>query len=185
MKIIGATGKAGSGKDTLLKGVALEMEFTHVFEIHGFADPIKDALEAIFGWRLEFWDDRDWREREMPELGRSPRYMAQTLGTEWGRKINPDIWLIIMKHRAKMFEDAPHVSPKVLMLPDVRFENEAAWIRESGGVLIEVVRGSPDDIEEADHISEAGVPDRYVTHSIINDGTIDELIVKGIMSCGF
>lgn len=203
MKIIGATGKAGSGKSSLLEGIATEMEFTHTSEIHSFADPIKDALNSMFGWRREFWLDREWKERSIPDLeyqlaaddgvpanaigeyrGNSPRRLAQTLGTEWGRgTVHPDIWLIIAKVKLKRFKEAPHVSPKIFMIADVRFENEAAWIRQEGGILVEVVRGSP-DIDEAAHSSETGVPDKYITHSLINDGTIDEMIVKGILLCG-
>jgi hypothetical protein len=90
--------------------------------------------------------------------------------------------MIVVKEKLKRFRAAPHQSPKVFMIPDVRFENEADWLRSEGGILIEVSRGSPG---EDSHASEAGVPDKYITHSIVNDGTIDELIVKGLMTCGF
>ncbi len=183
--IIGATGKAGSGKDELLNGMTTELELNYTFRKYGFADPIKRGLEAMFGWTPECWEDRDWKEREIPQLGRmiSPRYLAQTLGTEWGRGIHHDIWVKLAQQAYTEFDNQFGLSDKIFLLPDVRFKNEAAWIRAFGGTLIEVVRGSP-EIEESEHASEQGVPDKYITHSIVNDGTIDELIVKGIMLCG-
>jgi hypothetical protein len=194
VKLIGATGKAGSGKDTLALGLADELEFNYNFEIYHFADPIKKALNVMFGWTMDQWDDREWKETPVVGIEKSPRQLAQTLGTEWGRHlVDRDLWLKIAMERYMKFREYSASVPlphnlygepieSVMIVPDVRFANEAYWICKEGGTVIEVSRGSPDT--ESLHLSEAGVPDEYITHSIVNDGTIDEMIVKGIKLCG-
>lgn len=68
----------------------------------------------------------DWFESLEPPI--SPRYVLQTLGTEVGRAINPNIWV---NHLLKQTNN-PN---KLYVCTDVRFENEMRAIREGGGQL--------------------------------------------------
>jgi len=99
--------------------------------------------------------------------------MMQTIGTEWGRElINPSIWLLRADQVIAEWQEQDPALPGVV-ISDVRFENEATWLREQGGLLIHVSR--PDAAEVVIHASEAGVashPDDYLA---LNDGSIDEL----------
>lgn len=134
--IIGLTGAAGCGKDTAANLIASYMA------IHRFAlaTPIKRAINAMFDLASVAWDDRQWKEADQEIFGgRSPRFLAQTLGTEWGREmVSQDIWIRILEQRIELsrFRDNWPI-----VVTDIRFPNEARWIRDQGGVVVLIVRG--------------------------------------------
>lgn len=162
--LIGVTGKAGSGKDTFAK-YFIE---NHNFFRYSLADPIKRMIEAGFDLTPDIWDDREKKEKEIDWLSLSPRYLAQTLGTEWGRDwIHPDLWLLLAEQRLAKH---PHV-----IVPDIRFDNEAQWIEKNDGILVEVVGGIAPPVDNAGHSSETGVDRRLITTTIRNTGTIEQL----------
>lgn len=176
VKLVGLTGAAGCGKDELANGLA---GVFHI-DIHHMAGPLKRGLEVMFGLSPSIWDDRVKKEEILPLLGVSPRYLAQTLGTEWGRDlVHPQIWVLIA--------ELILVRKGALIVPDVRFENEAKWIWDQGGILIHIERPGQEIIKENGHSSEAGFDDKYITDRIVNDGTICDLVEKGreILECGF
>lgn len=166
-RLVGIAGLAGSGKDT----AADYLRTRYGFEKYSLAEPIKAALNAMFGWTSEMWEDREWKERPAHEAcGRSPRFLSQTLGTEWGRQVvDGEVWVARAHSRWMALHDGVDATfgplPR-LVIPDVRFQNEARWIREQGGVVVEVVRhGTP----QQDHASEAGIPDRLIDYRVSND----------------
>lgn len=164
-RLIGLHGLAGAGKDT----VADYLVRQHRFVKRPLAAPIKAALNTMFGWLPEDWEDREWKEARAPELGnRSPRYLAQTLGTEWGRDlVVDDLWLRLMErewnHVLAMSSDVG------MVVPDVRFVNEAERIRQLGGMVVRIVRPNGPKVEA--HSSEAGLPDSAVDMTVLNDST--------------
>ena len=81
--LIGLAGKAGSGKDT----VAAVLHRIYKFETVSFAKPIKRALCALLDVPMHKRDDREWRETVVPIWVQTPRYLAHTLGTEWGLNV--------------------------------------------------------------------------------------------------
>lgn len=157
--VIGIAGPAHCGKDTVADYLV-----KHAPQYHkvSFADPMKTMLgvglgltkEQLYGDLKETVDDR---------YGCSPRHMMQTIGTEWGREmIDPDIWVKAMLH---------HIHEPVI-IPDVRFENEAAFVREHG-TLIHIA--GRDQGVGADHVSEAGVELQPGELVVVNDSSIAEL----------
>ncbi len=97
----------------------------------------------------------------------------QLLGTEWGRHmISANLWVDLAEQNldclSAVFDGVPG-----FVVSDVRFENEADFIRKRGGTVIHLYR--PDAAEVNPHISEAGVsvhPDDFV---LTNDSGLQEL----------
>lgn len=157
-KLIGIAGKAQAGKDTCADYIMQHL----MYEKASFADPLKTMLatglgltkEQLYGDQKEAIDER---------YHCSPRYLMQTLGTEWGRnKIGEDIWINAMRDFVCSNEGS-------YIIPDVRFEGEAKFIRENG-ILIHVeggFRGNKND----QHVSERGINKIY-SDSISNSDII-------------
>ena len=161
--IIGLTGKARSGKDTVANFLLAAMGGYQ----YAFADPLRSMLYAGFGIDMNspYW--KDHKEDIIPAFGVSPRQMMQTLGTDWGRQmVNTDVWLLLAKN--KLLAQGPG-----MIVTDVRFENEAAWVRKMGGRVIHVYREDTPTV--AAHASEAGVTRLPEDTAIYNAGTLDEL----------
>jgi hypothetical protein len=130
--IIGITGYAGSGKSTAAK---------HLVERHGFtlvkfAGPLKAMMRCLGLGDREI--EGDLKEEPHPVLNyKTPRYAMQTLGTEWGRDlIGQNLWVdAAMASAATVIDQGGRV-----VIDDCRFPNEAAAIKEAGGVIIKVIR---------------------------------------------
>lgn len=167
-RLIGLTGTAGSGKDTVRR----MLEEHHGYAGFAFADPIRNMLRPLLadaGQSDQWMIDSDLKETTIPALGTSYRHLAQTLGTEWGRSINPEFWLQIASARLDFLQDQ---GLRHFVISDVRFLNEAAWIKLLGGEVWRVERPSAEPVRQ--HASELIShinPDRIID----NSGTVEEL----------
>lgn len=159
--IIGLTGKARSGKDTVAEHLAIAHSFNHYW----FSKPMKDACRDIFGWS----DDHlygDLKEIKDENFGVSPRVALQTLGTEWGRNcIAKDLWIRRAKVEMQKCEN--------IVISDCRFDNEAQCILDMGGYVIEVIRDAREEVEA--HSSESGISENLISFTIENNGTLTDL----------
>ncbi|WP_201595354.1 deoxynucleotide monophosphate kinase family protein [Psychrobacter vallis] len=138
MRLIGIAGQARAGKDTLAS--YLLNKLTDNWSRSSFADPLK-AMLTVIGV-----DCSDKAKAELDICFRvTPRHMMQTLGTEWGRHtIDKDIWV-----KAFAYLNAG----KQIIVPDVRFENEADLVRANGVLIHLVGRGGI----EGNHVSENAI----------------------------
>ena len=163
MHLIGIAGRARVGKDT----VAQRLVTTHSFHQYSFAAPIKVACKAIFGWGDRHVNG-DLKEVVDPEYGVSPRQAMQTLGTEWGRNsINPELWLLRANFQYVRLGELDQPGRfKGMVVSDVRFNNEADWIRSKGGSVIHVTR--PERTAVRDHSSESGVEAKDGDFAVVN-----------------
>jgi hypothetical protein len=167
MFILGVAGKAGSGKDT----VAAWIRDEYRAYIRPLAFPIKLAIAAMLYTDVSEFNDRAWKETPLPDLKISPRVLAQTLGTEWGRALHPDFWLIVLERHLRFLPGTG-----IVVIPDVRFENEAHWIRERKGFVIHLTRAGADgNVGIENHASEQGILLGERDVCISNDGSIDDL----------
>lgn len=185
MQLIGLSGAARSGKDTV--GEFLETQFD--FKRYAFADPLKRAAHEMFGIPLiEFYEGD--REIVNEFWGFSPREILQLIGTECGRQVfRNDIWVKRAEmewnnHQQYVNNVLPETFGTVegfrgMVITDVRFENEAKFIREMGGTVLHVERpGFVGEVGVANHASEAGYSDDLKDHIVVNDGTLEQLYTK-------
>jgi hypothetical protein len=179
MKIIGLTGPAGSGKDT----VRQMLEQNHHCTGLAFADPMRAMLTPLLdlcGVGNEWMTQRELKELPIPGLGQSYRVLAQRLGTEWGRSIDPDFWIKVAA--ASMAEVMNIKGPDtVFVISDVRFDNEAQWVKDHGGVIWHIHRPAAQAV--AAHQSENGIRPELVDANILNNNTLSDLDVK-VMQMG-
>jgi len=97
------------------------------------------------------------------------RWILQTLGTEWGRRyIREDIWVRLAEQFIiKTFGEVS------VVIDDVRFENEADFVRSKGGLIIHLKRGDQDP--DRWHASEEGIKVHQTDAVILNNSTPNEL----------
>lgn len=163
-RLIGIMGLARVGKDT----ATAHLCDTYGMESYAFADPIKSMLTGVFG---DLFRDGD-REAPIDWLGKSPRQLMQTLGTEWGREIvHPDLWVLVADQMWKKYQEIGWGAGVVLS--DVRFRNEAEWVLAQGGLLISLSREGVAAV--ATHVSEQNIPFDLANVSLENNGTVEEL----------
>jgi len=171
--LIGLTGMARVGKDT----AAMRLWQVHRFWPLAFADPIKRGLSAAFGLDKGIFDGPE-KEQEIDWLGVSPRYLMQRFGTQFGREmVAEDVWLRMAGRRLAQLQHHQAVVERErrVVVTDVRFDNEAAWVREQGGMVLRVTRSVK---PVADHESEYGVSPELVDVSVSNNGTLDEFYAR-------
>lgn len=169
-RLIGLCGYAGSGKDTVR-----DLLEARGFSGFAFADPIRAMLRALLesnGICSGYMDERALKEAVIPSLDVSYRHMAQTLGTEWGRGcLRDDFWLRIAG--AHMADAVYFAGAERFVVSDVRFLNEAEWVKQRGGVLWYVERTSAVPVRA--HLSESEIARLTVDRVIPNNGTLAEL----------
>jgi hypothetical protein len=142
-------------------------------------------------WREQV--DTWWSERlDMPNL--TPRWVLQYWGTDILRQnFHDNIWIASLENKIRKTQDN-------IVISDVRFPNEISAIHNVGGIVIRVKRGpEPEWYEDAVrvnqgergnmswalsrarleklgiHASETSWVGGDTDHTIINDGTIDQL----------
>jgi hypothetical protein len=165
-RLVGLHGRARSGKDTVAQLLADKHDFARLT----FASPIKDALLLMFGLRREDFEGAA-KEATIDWLDVSPRHLMQTLGTEWGRKHVADD--VLIRHAARRLAHIQRYARRVV-ISDVRFENEAQWIRSHGGEIWHIKRRETAGAVRS-HTSEAGIDFRPEDSILVNDGTLAEL----------
>ena len=170
--LIGLCGPAGAGKNTVAE-LLIDSDRCSFHQM-AFADPLYECISVITGISVAGLQKRDVKEAVIPWLGKSPRQMLQSLGTEWGRdSIHPEIWVRIAMERA-----VPHLATgRGVVVTDVRFDNEAQAIIKAGGEVWKVTRAGWQclDASTAAHQSEAGVSERLIARTIDNSGSLDDL----------
>jgi hypothetical protein len=144
--IIGVCGLIGAGKDT----IADYLVNIHQFRRESFANTLKDAVSAVFGWDRELLEgrtkqSRTWREQPDPwwsqRLGKeiTPRWVLQYWGTEVVRRsFHDDTWIASLENKLRKTNDD-------IVISDCRFPNEIAAIKQAGGTVIRVHRGPDPD----------------------------------------
>ena len=173
--LVGVTGIARAGKDTLADCLA-----STKYDIKAsLAAPLKLGVATMLDIPLVWTNSDDINEQQLPGFNFTLRRAMQTLGTEWGRALDRNLWVDIANKKYRQHVELMRtlkVVDSLFVVPDVRFDNEADWILANGGEVIRVVRDVENPVES--HASEAGVSDNLVTQIIHNNGTKEEFMYR-------
>jgi hypothetical protein len=150
-RLIGLAGPAGSGKDTAADHLVAKYYYVRLSFAYAMRAMLHTLLAHCGCERPSHWmSDRQRKEQPIPLLGHSYRALAQTLGTEWGRALDPDLWVRVVDAR---FVSLP--LHRRAVVTDVRFPNEAAWLSRAGGQLWRLERPGAEPVRQ--HESEQHV----------------------------
>lgn len=192
--IVGISGYAGSGKDTL---AGIIQQHDPRWEVRKFADKLKQVAAILIGCHPLDFEDQHFKRSPLPrrwsvwDMNRSVnddavhpvyandpslrpmsvREFLQRLGTDAVRNnLHEDAWV------NALMADYDHADryPYGWLITDVRFPNEYLAIKGRGGVMIRINRGEPTNA----HVSETALDNVQFDIEIDNNGTIDELVDK-------
>ena len=174
MAIVGLKGNKQSGKDSSFLYIQEKKSLVKRF---AFGDFLKKEINQMYGIPLEllFGTDEDkntmtdfvfcwanhhiYHKNEIPEeyeggifiVNLTIRRFMQLYGTEIVRKSNPNHWVDVLDVEIQKFKkEHPHY---LIVITDVRFPNEVAYVRNNDGIVIGLSRS----IEEGSHASEEPV----------------------------
>lgn len=164
--IIGLSGKAGSGKDTVADIIRANTSLETKTLAFG------DAVKHITGEILEI--DRETIERykreDIPVSGFPIRVWLQKIGTLFREKVSYDYWISYVLDPAQA--TFGNWDNKLIIITDVRYLNEANAIKNWGGKIIRVNR----DVEEkSSHASETELDNYKFDYIIDNNSNIIQL----------
>lgn len=182
MDIIGITGFAGVGKDSLAEGFQLQG-----YRQYSFAGPLKDGCAALFGISLAIFNNPEYKEEVNYYWRVSPRQIAQFVGTEFFRdqinKLLPDLeqsfW--ISRLEWELIQQYYYPEEVKVVISDVRFQDELDWIVSKGGKIIHLTRpGRDGTVGISNHRSESSLDyselEAGVNYfSYLNDGSLADL----------
>lgn len=160
MIIIGLSGKKRSGKNAVAKFIAMQTSMP-CFE-QSFADGLKAEVAKACGV------SRTYLEENKDNF----RLILQGWGTDFRRKLVDDLYWIKKMDKALQHQYA--INPdSVALITDVRFLNEADYVRKCGGVVVRVNRPESASVDE--HVSETELDDYKFDFVINNNSTLNNL----------
>ena len=186
MLLIGLLGRAGSGKDT----VAAFVRETIDAATFAFATSLKQEASRAFGVDPRLFDERAIKEVPLQQLALTrctmpefvdfaselarfdslkPRTIMQAYG-DFRRQQHPGYFL---RPAYFAWSDAQTAGRAALVITDVRYPNEAEWVKTHGGLLWRVERTGLAPVNS--HSSEWSLRDYPVDATIRNFGSLDDL----------
>jgi dephospho-CoA kinase len=166
MLIIAITAEKESGKTTVCKKLQELFERdTQKVAICSFAGPLKRLAKSL-GWN-----------GEKDEKGRT---ILQRLGTDVCRNIDDQYWL---KRMQEQLNQANLESVDVVLIDDLRFLNEYAFLQNIGALPFKLIRKKTfrqwlKSLFTPKHISEKQIAKMPTENIIKNDGTLEQLLSK-------
>ena len=169
--LIAMTGQKRSGKDTVAGFFVDEAHFEKV----AFAGPLKGMIMSLFrsaGLSEEEAEERvngseESKEEALDVLqGKSSRFAMQKLGTEWRNFFGPHLWSDIVKAKVD--------STDRVVLTDMRFLHESAFVRERDGFQVRVRRAGQKKGVDL-HPSETEMEKIMVDATIYNHDSLQSL----------
>lgn len=197
MVIIGISGRAGSGKDTVADFIISELQARgYSVEKYSMAKPLKDIAKYVFGLTDEDVNTQEGKKAYNKNCyGKSNREILQLVGTECFRGIFHDnVWIDFADRYTKKRAEGsrtgswsdtnPSEFPvDIFVVPDIRYENESIWAKQNGFV-IQINRPGLAPITESSHTSEQllGINPNFILDNVGDLNYLKSLISESIDS---
>jgi energy-coupling factor transporter ATP-binding protein EcfA2 len=170
IRLIGLSGRRGSGKDTVARLIQ-QLQPEHSWQIRSFGDSIKSVCAALTGEDVAPYYSQAGKAALVPTFRRTRGEMLQQVGQAL-RVWEPLVWV------DAFFAALP--SDAFVLVPDIRYANEADPICARGGLMLRVegdpLRQRGDGTRDDSHPSETSMDDYpSFTATIHNTGTPNEL----------
>lgn len=167
LKLIGIAGKAQSGKDTFANTLVEE----HGFAKLPMAGALKVSSSSLMGFPQALVFDDEFKKFFDPYWEMTVREAFQRIGDAMKNEFGEDFW-------ARRWMYAFHTVSKThsVVVPDIRFEEEAEMLRALGGVIVHISRdGAGLEGKLGQHRSEAGIKKGSRDIGIENNAGLSEL----------
>lgn len=167
MILIGIAGKKKAGKDTALGLIREICSSDYAVARRAFADALKEEVAIACNVSVSFIDNNK----------NQFRLLLQGWGTDFRRYFNgEDYWINKLDNNIKdiAYSDPLLNRTTIVVVPDVRFKNEAAYIHKQGGKLIYIWRTIAEK-QNDNHPSETSINFRDCDISFQNDHSIQNL----------
>ena len=181
--IIGISGYARTGKDTF--GISLQRilkTYKINCELIAFANVLKEDLD---GFLLDKFNISAFTKKDEEKFLIRPMLVAYG---ESKRNQSPNYWIEQIEEKVKN---------KLTIITDVRYENEARWVIDSGGFLIHLNRQKEDgsyieapNPQEAqnnpkvENLASLKIVWRTIeSDGLVDENTIDQIVESFICSC--
>ncbi len=138
MTLLGITGRIHSGKDTFVQTLVRHVGFARV----AFADELKSEVAENLSITVEELERDKAKHRKLLQ----DHGMAR-------RQEDHNHWITLVAAHIDWLADTYGVS--CVAVSDVRFRNEATWVRARGGMLVRLIRADGEFAADT-HESEAG-----------------------------
>ncbi len=189
--VIGLTGPMGSGKDTVA-----DLLTTHCGAHKlAFADALRGEIADAFNIESVFLTRRETKEHPLSALAlahcldtafvgrmiiqhqqcndgllnlntpRSPRQIMQWWGTEYRRALEPGYWVRKAAQRIHCMHKA--LGARLIVITDVRFDDEAQLVRALGGQIWQIKRPGC-EVGSTAHVSEV-TGEAFEPNQVINN----------------
>lgn len=148
-----------SGKDTAADTLAAcaFQDGRPTFRRASFAGALKDELAQMYGVTREFIDTHK----------DNFRLILQGHGTEYRRKLfGDDYWI------NRLEADLVSRPAGICVITDVRFPNEAQFVKDRGGIVVRIQRG--ETLQPDTHPSEIALDDWDFDFVLFNTGDLGE-----------
>ena len=120
-----------------------------------------DQAKTLYGKNDDPLSEEDFKDYGIivHAAGRmTARQVLQYVGTEVFRRMHNNVWIDATMNKIQV-ED-----PEIAVIADCRFDNEAAAVKENGGILVKLTR----NVEKDGHSSENGFTDTIFDKTIDN-----------------
>lgn len=187
--LIGIQGKKHVGKDTTAGFIAAQLlSRGRAATLVAFADPLKQVASSISGIPLEWFYDQNLKEVVFPGINKTPRQIMEEANGPFKKFWGDGVFVYPV---ARMWSQCQKDGTP-LVVTDVRFQSEADWVREQGGVIVRVHRKTG---SRSTAVSEVGLPPHPKDFVITNNGSKSQLeskvrylvntLIAGGGLCGF